>query len=352
MQNRKTVFYVLVTLLVLSLVIGGCASAPKPTPTPSPQPAPEVKQIKLRYSNGLSSQDNVSKDQKYWAEQVMLKTNNQVKVEVYTDAQLYKHTEVLDAAATGAVDMGLCSVGENWPGRNPIFEGTQIWFLLGSAQTMKNAMDPLRELLFPIFEKFKVKPLHWFAFGAGGFLSKVPIDKPADIKGLLVRAPTNSDWACISAVGATPATVSSAEEYDALAKKAIQVTRTGMVAGSSRKLYEVTSYCTAPTGYSIWLSFMNIDTWNKLPADIQKAIMNVSKDTEKRNIETGNAADLAAIKNLQSKLTYHDLTPAEVASDWLPLMKPLIDDWLQRCDKAGSGAEAKKMYDIMLKASK
>jgi TRAP-type C4-dicarboxylate transport system substrate-binding protein len=314
--------------------------------------AADVKPIKLRYSNGLATGDNISKDQKYWAEQVEKKTNGRVKVEVYQAGQLYKHTEVLDAVSTGAVDMGLCSVGENWPGRNPIFEGTQIWFMISSAEQMNNSMDPLRGLLFPMFEKYKVKPLHWWSFGEGGLLSRVPINKPADLKGLVVRAPTNSDWTSLKALGATPATISSPEEYDALSKKAIHATRTGIVAGSSRKLYEVTSYCTTPTGYSIWLTFINPDSWKKLTPDLQQIIMDVSKETELRNRSTGTAADIAAGKNLQTKLTYHLLTTAEVQKDWAPLMKPLIDDWLKRSEQAGTGPEAKKMYEILEKVRK
>ncbi|OGP55886.1 MAG: hypothetical protein A2162_11510 [Deltaproteobacteria bacterium RBG_13_52_11b] len=114
----------------------------------------------------------------------------------------------------------------------------------------------------------------------------------------------------------------------------------------------MTSYCTAPTGYSIWLTFINPDSWKKLPADIQQIIMDVNKETELRNRSTGTAADIAAGKNLQTKLTYHLLTTEEVKKDWAPLMKPLIDDWLKRSDKAGTGAEAKKMYDIIEKARK
>jgi C4-dicarboxylate-binding protein DctP len=314
--------------------------------------AADVRQIKLRYSNGLATGDNISKDQKYWAEQVEKRTNGRVKVEVYQAAQLYKHTEVLDAVVTGAVDMGLCSVGENWPGRNPIFEGTQIWFMISSPEQMNDSLDPLRGLLFPMFEKYGVKPLHWWSFGEGGILSRVPINKPADLKGLIVRAPTNSDWTSLKALGATPATISSAEEYDALSKKAMHADRTGIVAASSRKLYEVTSYCTTPTGYSIWVTFINPDSWKKLPADIQQIIMEVSKDTEQRNRTTGLEADLAAGKMLKSKLTYKWITTAEMNKEWAPLMKPLIDDWLKRSEQAGTGAEARKMYEILEKARK
>lgn len=67
-KTRQKILYALAGLFLFSLATGVNAA--------------DVKQIKLRYSSGLATGDNVSKDQKYWGEQVEKKTNGRVKVEV------------------------------------------------------------------------------------------------------------------------------------------------------------------------------------------------------------------------------------------------------------------------------
>ena len=304
--------------------------------------------IKLRYSSALPPRHSVSLDQKWWGKEVEKRSNGRIVVEVYQAAELYKHSEVPDAVITGAVDMGLGSLGEAWPGRNPFFEVTQLWFLIRSSEQVEGDLDTIRNIVFPLFQKLGVKALHFWAFGEGGIWSRRKVSSAADVKGMRIRAPTQGDWVCIKALGGTAAQIPAGEMYDALTKGAIDGIRTGFESGFNRKLYEPAKYLSGPTQFTLYFAFMNPKVWNEMPKDLQDIVMEVSRETEARNFETSKKGDDRAKAKLKDLLDFHVFTTQEVGQ-WISVMQPVYDAWMEKATKAGSGAQAKQLYDLLKK---
>ena len=198
-----------------------------------------------------------------------------------------------------------------------------------------------------VLEEQGLKLLHIFYFGECGITSRKPIREPEDMKGLVLRSTSPAMVWSLEALGATPATIASAEQYDAATKEYPSIFRPGYATMVSRKLYEVTDYVIGPFWNPMWISFMSLDVWNELPEDIQNLIEEVSIDTEKKSFEIVSETDQKAIdflKAQQKEFIY--FTPEEIEK-WAKPFKPLYQKWVENCEKAGYGEEAQKLLDLI-----
>ncbi|MFC1870133.1 TRAP transporter substrate-binding protein [Chloroflexota bacterium] len=330
----------LMVILVIGLLLASCAQEPA---TPAPAPAPEP--IKMRYSGGLPPTHHMSVDQKWFVDEVTKRTGGLVTVDAYIGAELYKHTECVDAVSAGAIELGFASLG-NWSGRNPVLGFYNYFLLFPSRDQFERSKDKIAPLLSPLYEEQNVKFLHWFAYGDMGYIGTKPVVNPEDIKGLVIRGMNQATLAALEELGAVPAAISAAEVYDALSKGAIDGALSGWSSFNSRKFYEVTDYCSGPFFTSPWQAFMNLDTWNKLTPDIQKTVMEVAKETEARSFEHGRDYDKTCLELLEKEVTLTILSKEQEAA-WLEFVSPTWDAWLADCDKAGYGSQARELMKII-----
>jgi TRAP-type C4-dicarboxylate transport system substrate-binding protein len=204
-------------------------------------------------------------------------------------------------------------------------------------------------ILAPLFQKKNVKILYYSAYGENGICGKAAIENLEDIKGLKIRAPVPGALACLATWGATPTKIAAAEVYDAIAKGAIDGCVTSWSSMYARKFYEVTNHFVGPIMRSVWVNFINLNTWKSLPADIQKIIMEVSRDTEERSITIMKAFDVKSLNKLKEVGTVKILTPAEKIS-WATPLKSTYDAWVKKCDDKGYGNEARRILEAIEKA--
>jgi len=288
----------------------------------------------------------VSKDLDWLAAEIGKRSDGKITVEPYHGGELYGHDTAPDAVISGAIDMAVDSMGEVWPGYNIFFEATQLWFLAANADQVYANLDKVRQIAFPLYEELGVVPLSFWAFGQGGLWSRSPIYSPADIKGKIIRAPTQGDWTCIGALGATAAQIPSGEMYDALAKGSIDAIRTGFDSGVSRKLFEPASYLSGPTQFTLYFTFVNPDIWNGLSQEYRDLIAQAHMDAQERNFTNVKAATQAALVTAADGCEVHMFTSGEQAQ-WIQAMQTIYSNWIDECEKAGYGSQAREYYELM-----
>ena len=71
-------------------------------------------------------------------------------------------------------------------------------------------------------------------------------------------------------------------------------------------------YLLFPINLSIWVVFMNMDTWNSLPKDLQDTIMEVGQDTENKSFSEIGQKQEAAMEFLRSVTEVYTPTPAHI----------------------------------------
>jgi len=328
----SSVCLIMVVTLLLSLPV--CAAGP----------------VTLRYTSGSALKDpKVIIVDKFFKPQVEQRSGGKIIVEFHPGAELYKHSEAPDAVISGAVQMGYTSLAERWSDYNPVFEYGQTYFLLMDADNFLRDKQAWRDLLYPMYEKLGVKVLHFLSNGMGGIISRKPINGPDDFKGLIVRGPTASDFLCLKALGATPTRLATAEMFDALAKGAIDGVRTSVTAMIANKLHEAgAGYLLYPCDLSIWVVFINMNTWNNLPKDLQKVIMEVSQETEDKSFREIEEAEKKGVELLRPVTKRYTPTRAFIAEVQKKL-KPVIDATLAKATEKGYGKEAQRFLDLARK---
>ena len=302
--------------------------------------------IKIRYTTGMPPTHYFCSDvQTHFAKEVEKRSQGKVKVELYSGGQLFGFVDSIDAARTGAVEMALTSCG-HWGGYNPIFKFSDYFLLVDNYEHWLRARNAIHPILQALYEKHNVKLLSYSAYGGNSIFGKKPISRLDDLKGQKIRAPVPGAFPCISAWGATPAKVDPGEVYDALSKGAIDAAITSWGFGYATKIFDVTKFYVGPIWWTMWVNFMNLDTWNSLPKDIQQIVMDVSKESEDRSLESMTKFEDTSLAKLREVGTVKILSSEEL-KEWGKPLKVVYGGWVEECDKAKYGKEARAIIEAL-----
>lgn len=303
-------------------------------------------EVLLRYSGGYPPGHPISKAQDWFAEELSKRTEGKVIVDVFYGGELYGYPGTIDATSAGALDLGYSS-SSHWANKNVVLDFGSYFFMINDNQQMRQITEGIKEVFGPIFEEQGVKLLHLFYLGECGIISKKPIKRPEDMKGLIIRSTSPAMLRSLELLGATPASIAAAEQYDAFARGAVDGGGTAYVTMVSRKLYEVSDYVIGPFWNPIWVAFMSLETWNGLSEDIQNLIKEISRDTEKMSYELCSASDQEAIEILKANQKEFYYLTEEERVEWREPVTILYQKWLEDCEKAGYGDAGQRLLDLI-----
>lgn len=305
--------------------------------------------IKLRYYTGMPPSHHFCvNDMAFFAEEVKKQTNGEVIVEVYPAGQLFSFIQGIDAATMGGVEMGLTAVG-HWAGYNPVFKFSDFFLLIEDIDHWLKARDEIDPVLQPLFNKHNVKVLFYSAYGGNSNCGKIAINQLTDMKGLKIRAPVPGAMACLEAWGATPTRIAASEVYDALSKGAIDGCVTSWSFMNAMKLYEVSDQYVGPFWWTVWVNFINMDTWNSIPKNHQDTILKIAAETEKKSVEWMKAYEDKSLDKLKADGKVKLLTPHEL-KEWKAPLTNVYNSWVEECGKKGFENEAKQILGALTKA--
>jgi len=224
-----------------------------------------------------------------WAKKVEEATNGKVKITMYPGQSLCKAKEVLEATAGGVCDIGWLCMGF-YPGRFPLSSVISLPFLnLSTAGKIDGrTLSPgavnsrIFQELYETFPKIQaefsgVKVLFLHSSEPFPLFTNKPVRNMADLKGMKIRSLTGPESEMWKLLGASPILIPIPGVYEAAERGVIDGVSISLSAFLGYRLYEVFDYWidvgTCVTRFGV---IMNLDKWNSLPPDIQKAIMSVS----------------------------------------------------------------------------
>lgn len=234
-------------------------------------------------SNQFPPSHHISKAIHVFADKVVELSGGKLKVNVADSGSLYNDSQILEAVQDGLVEVGLVGTYK-WGGMLPAADVFDLPFLfvdLSSPEKFLNA--GAADILDAEFNKKGVKNLFWVDYGfIQMWNNERPLHSPKDFEGLTMRSYSAGDSITLKALGAAPTQISSAEMYMAIQNGTVKGATTGMPAAVSRKIYEVSKYLTIANYSTAQFSVQaNLDWWNGLDADSQKAILEAGKVAEK-----------------------------------------------------------------------
>lgn len=219
-----------------------------------------------------------------WAKQIEEKTGGRVKIDIYPAMSLGgKPPQLIKQARDGVVDI-VWTVNGYTPGLFPRTEVFELPFIHTNDPRATNlAMrEMFDEYLAEEYAGTKVMFLHVHQGQAIHTVDKL-VRTPADVAGMKLRIPTRTGSWVIEALGAAPTAMPVPALPQALSKKVVDGALIPWEIIPPLKLQDLTQYQIeghngVRFGTTTFQVTMNQNTWNSLPADIQKAIDEVNSE--------------------------------------------------------------------------
>jgi TRAP-type C4-dicarboxylate transport system substrate-binding protein len=265
-----------------------------------------------------------------FADKVKERTNGRVEIEIFHSKQLFGGKEEFGALERGDIDMSAPMDTYN-TGAVPELGIASMPFLWPSPRAMQTSLDAgLWDLgVNQAMEARGVKVLNVAAGGPYQLYGKgFEIRKPADLAGKKIAVSGTAASRAMELINASPTSMSSGDLYVALQRRTIDATSRPLLTGIGRKLYEVLDNVTVVNmSYFATALAINVDSWNKLPADIQ-AIMQEAANERGQEQLVALEAYMAEAQGLFEKnnVNYHVATDAELA-EFQKAVAPVYDWW-------------------------
>lgn len=299
----KRLMLMAVALFLLStLPLVGCAKKEAPTP---------AFKIELKGATPVA-RDHVSTTG-FWkfAELIPVKSKGAITVKYIGGPEAIPATELGDAVGRGVVD--IVFLPAQWYPK--VSEGIALSITTpGIDEEYKSGFHDLMDKIYR--EKSNLVYLGKIQLGTKYHIynaKKAPVRKLDDLKGLKIRSsPANAGL--VKKVGAAWVDIPYAEVYTALQQGVIDGEISPDFGHRSMRFQEVTKYVIYPGwGEVDGLLLLNLDTWKRLPKDMQKVVTDVMIETQRYMLDYW----VKAIKEEQQWLVQQggmeriDLSPEE-----------------------------------------
>lgn len=336
-------------LVLLALVLMGSLSIPD-TVTAAPKP------IKLKMCSFVPAKFIPSVTTNWYCEEITRRTNGRVQWDMYWGGSLLKGDQLLAGISKGICDFAsYISLGYT-PKAMPLYWAGMQLFVTDKIDAVQRAMSELIEEDTRLRKEMKdnnVKHLHvgivcnmWSGF-------KKPVTTVEDVRGMAIRTYGQAAEA-FQLLGANPTAIGATETYGAIQR--------GVISGYTGlpfdiiplfKLEEVAKYFVdiGAGQYAACPAVFNLDSWNKLPSDIQKVFKEVSLEYPKKFMYFQERLDRVALDTLvKAGVIISQLSPKEMRR-WKDICTPKIwDDWIERTarTKGMSPSEVRTFLNLFI----
>ncbi len=268
--------------------------------------------IRLVFSHHLPTSHLGHKITESFAAKVNAGTNGQVTIDIKPASQLFNLRTSAEALQLGTLDMCWSDLGTlaNW---QPHLGFISLPFLFNDFEHVKRVMygPPGKQVIDVAKDALGVEILSLGASGFRVFLSKKPIHKADDVRGIKLRVPEIPTWVEMAkAMGANPTPIPAGEMYTALQTGVIDAIEVPADYIVSAKIYEVAGFATKThhifTEVSMMASAKKMAT---LPANVQKVIRDTAIESVQKEMWDANIKEQqAAWDNLAGRVKA-DATP-------------------------------------------
>ena len=277
---RKNRIYVLILILMGVAVFAACTSAGIvfQRRLAKNENAEGDKVIQLKLAHFFPATHPVEADLlNKWSEEVEQATDGRIKIVRYPGETLLKANDIYQGVMDGVADIGM-SCFSYTRGRFPVLEVFELpGVIYKSAEAAsKTAWEGIKKTQPEEIQDTRL--LMVLATGSGDLFTKTPVRNLNDLQGMEIRA-TGLSAKTLDTLGATPIAMAQSEAYEAMSKGMVEGNLSPLEVLKGWKHAEVTNYVTkTPFLYNtLFFLTMNLDKWNSLPPDLQKAVEDVSE---------------------------------------------------------------------------
>ncbi len=276
-----------------------------------------------------------------FADLVKAKSGGKLEIVVHPGGALgFKGAEILRVVRDGTLPIAEVLMG-NVQGDEPIFGLTSLPLLAGSYDDAWRLYQIAKPYYEKALERNNAKLLYAVPWPPSGLYAKKLLKSTADFKGLKVRTYDANSAEFVRLLGAEGIAIPFSELYTALSTGLVNAVLTSTVTGVDAKLWEVTNYFHRINyAYPLNMVIVNKAMFERLPKDVQEAVLAAAKQVEEEQWKNSKKADLAselALKN-HGMTVVKNISP-ELQEAMKSAAKKLWDKWL-----ALAGEEGKAIF--------
>ena len=295
--------------------------------------------VKLRFANFPAAATFPCVAMERWAKDIVARTGGLVHIDTFPGSTLLDAKNMVRGVMQGQADIGCISLAYH-PGAYPFLSVFELPLGFSSAETASKVMWELYSKHQPK-EVSKIKVIALFSSAPSQIMSTRPVRTPEDIKGLVLRA--SGIIADVAAnLGASPVSMPQSDTPEALQKGIVQ----GILSSFDvLKDYNFAESCRFGLIVDMpvypFMVFMNMKTWNSLPAEVQKAIMDLAPE---HSAWVGKYVDDHGREALQWSGQTHAFAVTELDATrkmaLREMVSPVIDRWATAVTAKGVNAKA------------
>ena len=324
LKKKKTVV-VLVLALTLIASLASCKSAEQ-----------EVYELDLAHFFPASHPAETEFVQG-WIAAIDEATDGRVKITSYPGGTLLGAADTYEGVVSGVADIGL-SCFSYTRGRFPVLEAFELPGVIynNSKVASKVAWEGIQELNPEEVQDTKLMMV--IATGPGDLFTVEPVYSLDDLQGMEIRA-TGLSAQTIEALGGIPVGMPQSDTYEALSKGVVKGNLSPVEVLKGWNHAEVTKYLTrTPFLYNtLFFVTMNLDTWNSIPKNLQKDILEATADFYEEvgiglwDMQNETALDWAVNEQGVEIIELSD----EEAAIWIEKVMPIQDNFVAALKEQG-----------------
>jgi TRAP-type C4-dicarboxylate transport system substrate-binding protein len=295
--------------------------------------------ITLRYANFPPASTFPCVQMERWKQEVEKRTDNAVAIQTYPGGTLLGAKDMLRGVMKGQADIG-CLCMSYQPGVFPMTTVTELPVGFASSAVASR-------VLFDLFERHqpkefsRVKVLAMFTTSPTNIMSKVPVRRIEDLKGLELRA-SGMASRVLDRLGATPVSMPMPETPEALQKGLVQGLLSSLEVMKDMNYAEYCPYVTR-TDFQVYpfAVVMNKQAFDRLPDGVKKAMDDLARE---QSAWTGKYMDQHVLDALAWSEATYGLETIALDADQRAAMHeqlvPLIEEWKARAAEKGVDGDA------------
>lgn len=290
---------------------------------------------------------------KAWESDMNEKLDRGVKIEYYNSEALFKAADTLTSVGSGVADFAFIAPGYT-PKELPLSQASGLPFQGTDSEAAARAVMDMYESFEPFQEEWRSHNVHMLnaiPLAPAIIVSPERIEGVDDLAGKKVRA-TGYLLNAFTEVGAQSVAITQPEVYEALQRGVLDASSsTTLDVAVDHSFQEVAPYFVDPgTGvYGLVATAMNLDVWNSLSDEEQKAIEEYSDEWMKQAVQIVMEKEAAACDVfLESGGDLHAFSTEEVDAWAQDAGQAVTNQWIAEAET--QGAPAREFLDLYLEA--
>jgi len=303
-------------------------------------PLSAAAQTKWDLATAYADSEFQTKNVRMFADDIKKLSGGKLDITVHSAGSLIKNPELKRSVQTGLVPMVEFFIS-NYGNENPMFEVDAIPFLAVNYKELRHLWNVTRKPITDGFAKQGIRLLYSVPWPTQAFYTKEPVKSIADLKGKKMRTYNAQTARLAQLLGVVPTTVQATEIPQAFSTGIIDMMYTAGNTGVTTRAWEYTKYF-YDTG--AWAPkngvFVNEGAFRKLPADVQKAMLDAARTAEERGWKLSEEQNTEAPKILaKNGMVLAPLSPAFMG-ELRKVGLTMLSDWLDK-----SKGDGKKVID-------